>query len=188
VVERPDQIVGGEEADAVAGLPRGAVELLRDVALSPSGRVGVALSSCGSVAERVRLVAAPGGLRDVELEVLGWRTEPGEVALNFRLIDGSTGTIPARWTDLPRREEPEPALGSLGSPPAWRPFREPLERLQALRPRRRRASGENGGARVATARACDQRADGGRGGGLGEVAAGAPAAGEAPTRAAAGRA
>jgi hypothetical protein len=32
--------------------------------------------------ERVRLVAAPGALRDVELAVLGWRTEGGETALS----------------------------------------------------------------------------------------------------------
>jgi hypothetical protein len=51
--------------------------------------------------ERVRLIGAPGALRGVELEVLGWRTEDGEVALTCRLIDGSAGTIPARWTDLP---------------------------------------------------------------------------------------
>src|SRR5215218_314996 len=50
--------------------------------------------------ERVRLVAAPGGLRDVELPVLGWRTEAGELTLRCRLLDGSSGTIPARWTDL----------------------------------------------------------------------------------------
>jgi hypothetical protein len=30
--------------------------------------------------ERVRLVDGPRGLRDVELEVLGWRTEEGETA------------------------------------------------------------------------------------------------------------
>jgi hypothetical protein len=70
--------------------------------------------------ERVRLVAAPGTLRDVELAVLGWRTEDGEVALCCRLIDGSAGTIPARWTDLPRRAAEEPPLGVLGSATAWR--------------------------------------------------------------------
>jgi len=61
--------------------------------------------------ERVRLVAAPGDLRDVELGVLGWRTEDGETALVCRLIDGSAGTIPARWTDLPRRGVIERPLG-----------------------------------------------------------------------------
>jgi hypothetical protein len=50
----------------------------------------------------VRLIAAPGGLRDVELEVFGWRTEHGETMVRCRLVDGSMGTIPARWTDLPR--------------------------------------------------------------------------------------
>jgi hypothetical protein len=67
----------------------------------------------------VRLVAAPGDLRGVELEVLGWRTEEGETALECRLVDGSAGTIPARWTDLPRRIVGEPARGGLGSLAAW---------------------------------------------------------------------
>jgi hypothetical protein len=70
--------------------------------------------------EWVRLVAAPGALRDVELVVLGWRTEDGETALICRLVDGSTGTIPARWTDLPWRVEPERAVGGVGSPAGWR--------------------------------------------------------------------
>ena len=70
--------------------------------------------------ERVRLVGAPGELRDVELVVLGWRTEEGETALICRLLDGSSGTVPARWTDLPRRVAPSPALGVLGSPAGWR--------------------------------------------------------------------
>ena len=70
--------------------------------------------------ERVRLVAAPGGLRGVELEVLGWRTEEGEIELCCRLIDGSAGTIPARWTDLPRRAPEQAPFGVLGSPAAWR--------------------------------------------------------------------
>jgi hypothetical protein len=70
--------------------------------------------------ERVRLVAAPGELRDVELAVLGWRTEDGETALICRLVDGSTGTIPARWTDLPWRVAPEVAVGGVGSPAGWR--------------------------------------------------------------------
>jgi hypothetical protein len=49
----------------------------------------------------VRLIAALGALWDVELEVLGWRTEDGETMLRCRLVDGSVGRIPARWTDLP---------------------------------------------------------------------------------------
>ena len=61
--------------------------------------------------ERVRLVAAPGELRDVELDVLGWRTEEGETALICRLVDGSSGTVPARWTDVAgiRDLHPSPA-------------------------------------------------------------------------------
>src|SRR5439155_501382 len=83
--------------------------------------------------ERVRLVAAPGRLRDVELEVLGWRTEAGEVALTCRLSDGSAGTIPARWTDLPRTAAVERTLGVIATPAAWRAMD---ERLAALRERR----------------------------------------------------
>jgi hypothetical protein len=90
----------------------------------------------------VRLVAAPGALRGVELEVLGWRTEEDETALRCRLIDGSVGTIPARWTDLPPRVAPEPAVGGLGSPAAWRLLGEGVEGLRRGRPRGRAASAE----------------------------------------------
>jgi len=79
--------------------------------------------------ERVRLVAAPGDLRDVELEVLGWRTEDGETALICRLVDGSPGTIPARWTDLPLRAPVEPRLGTVATPEAWRLWGERLAGL-----------------------------------------------------------
>ena len=67
-------------------------------------------------------MAAPGGLRGRELEVLGWTTEDGlgEIALLCRLVDGSAGEIPARWTDLPVRVDPQRAVGGLGSPAAWR--------------------------------------------------------------------
>ncbi len=82
--------------------------------------------------ERVRLVAAPGGLRDVELEVLGWRTEDGETALICRLTDGSSGTIPARWTDLRRRRAVDAPLGVVATPEAWRLLG---ERLAGLRGR-----------------------------------------------------
>jgi len=72
--------------------------------------------------ERVRLVAAPGGLHGRELEVLGWTSDDdsGEVALLCRLVDGSAGEIPARWTDLPWRAAPEPVVGGVGSPAGWR--------------------------------------------------------------------
>ena len=67
-------------------------------------------------------MAAPGGLRGCELEVLGWTTDDGsgEVALLCRLVDGSAGEIPARWTDLPMRVEPQRAVGGVGSPAGWR--------------------------------------------------------------------
>jgi hypothetical protein len=67
---------------------------------------------------RVRLVAAPGELRGLELEVRGWTTDEqsGEIALVCRLVDGSVGEIPARWTDLPARVKTPPAVGGFGSP------------------------------------------------------------------------
>ena len=46
--------------------------------------------------ERVRLVGAPGGLRDRVVEVLGWTTDGDETALICRLPDGSAGSLPAR--------------------------------------------------------------------------------------------
>ncbi len=74
-------------------------------------------------------MAAPGDLRDVELGVLGWHTEDGETALICRLVDGSPGTIPARWTDLPLRAPVEPPLGTVASPEAWRLWGERLAGL-----------------------------------------------------------
>jgi len=70
--------------------------------------------------ERVRLVAAPGALRDVVLEVLGWRVDEGETLLTCRLVDGSVGRVPARWTDLPLRVPATRPLGVLASPTGWR--------------------------------------------------------------------
>jgi len=86
------------------------------------------------------LVAAPGELRGVELEVLGWRTWAGELMLRCRLVDGSVGDIPAVWTDLPRRVAPPAALGVLGSPAAWRLLAERVEWVRS-RPARGAASG-----------------------------------------------
>jgi hypothetical protein len=100
---------------------------------------------------RVRLAHAPGALRDLELEVRGWTTEGGETALVCRLVDGSSGTIPARWTDLPWRIAPEPALGVFASPVGTRLLLGRGGRLRGRRPRRGRASGENGGRDVGTA-------------------------------------
>ena len=62
----------------------------------------------------MRLIAAPGALRDVELEVLGWRVDDGETMLTCRLIDGSVGRVPARWTDLPRRGARRADAGGAG--------------------------------------------------------------------------
>ena len=112
----------------------------------------------------MRLVAAPGELRGVELEVLlGWRTERGETMVRCRLVDGSVGTIPARWTDLPRVSAEPVLLGVVASPAAWRLLGERLVLLRSRCPRRRGASGENGGLGVGTARAGVERGAG-RGG------------------------
>ena len=53
-------------------------------------------------------------LRDAELAVLGWRSGDGEAALICRLMDGISGTIPARWTDLPARRAVQLPLGWSG--------------------------------------------------------------------------
>jgi hypothetical protein len=92
--------------------------------------------------ERVRLVAAPGELRGLELEVRGWSTDEqsGEIALSCRLADGSVGEIPARWTDLPLVLEPQPPIGGFGSPVAWRLLLARGDRLaERARARTRRA-------------------------------------------------
>ena len=128
--------------------------------------------------ERVRLVGAPGGLCDLELEVRGWTTDDasGETVVVCRLVDGSVGEIPARWTDLPRRTVGERSLGAVATPGAWRLLGERLGALRAARrPARGAAFGENGGERVWTVGARDGRAECGRGGGVGDVAATGPA-------------
>ena len=86
-------------------------------------------------------MAAPGGLQGRELAVLGWTTDDdsGEVALLCRLVDGSAGEIPARWTDLPVRVEPQRPVGGVGSPAAWRLL---LARGERLAGRRSDAAGE----------------------------------------------
>ena len=86
-------------------------------------------------------MAAPGELRDLELAVLGWSTDDftGETVLLCRLLDGSSGEIPARWTDLPWRIVPVPAVGGFGSPAGCRLLLARGERLR--RGRRGRARG-----------------------------------------------
>jgi hypothetical protein len=51
-----------------------------------------------------------------------------------RLVDGSAGRTPARWTDRPRGSPPTPTLGGLGSLAAWRLLRERAEGLRRRRP------------------------------------------------------
>src|SRR4051812_33343286 len=84
--------------------------------------------------ERVRLIAAPGELRGIELEVLGWRTWAGELVLRCRLRDGSVGQIPAAWTDLPPREAAGRPVVALGSAAGWRVLAGGLEEWWARRP------------------------------------------------------
>jgi len=93
----------------------------------------------------------------VELVVLGWRTEGGETALICRLVDGSAGTIPARWTDLPARGVAAPRLGTVATPAAWRLLGGRLAGLRARCPGRGRACGENGGVDVRAVGADDGR-------------------------------
>ena len=89
----------------------------------------------------MRLIAAPGGLRDVELEVGGWRSDvaSGETVLVCRLRDGSAGEIPARWTDLPWRVERRRTVGGFGSPAGWRLL---LARGERVASQRRDRGGE----------------------------------------------
>ena len=114
----------------------------RDVRLAGAGRVAVALLIvlifAGAGAADRRAGRTPG----VELAVLGWTIDEvsGEMALFCRLVDGSAGEIPARWTDLPVRVEPQRAVGGFGSPAGWRLLLARGERL---------AGGCGGGAREA---------------------------------------
>jgi hypothetical protein len=62
-------------------------------------------------------------LRDVELDVFGWRTENGETMVCSQLVAGSMGTIPAPWTDLPRVSSGAEPLGVMVSPAGWRCLR-----------------------------------------------------------------
>src|SRR5439155_13002816 len=116
------------------------------------------------------------------------RSEVGETVLVCRLLDGSAGTIPARWTDLPLRGTPERSLGVVASPAAWRLLLARAGALSEHRPRRRRACAETGGDDVGTARPRSVRGDGGAGGGVGDAAGGGSAAGDAQARAAGGAA
>ena len=99
--------------------------------------------------ERVRLVAAPGELRGVELEVLGWRTWDGRVDV----------AVPAgRWQ---RRGDPggvdgsaaaggraARSLGVLASPAAWRLFASAAGAGAVASSGARRSLRRNGGDRV----------------------------------------
>jgi hypothetical protein len=108
--------------------------------------------------DRVRLVAAPGALRDVVLEVLGWRVDDGETLLTCRLLDDSVGRVPAAWTDLPLRVAAVASLGVLASPAGWRRFAERATGLTG-RPVSGAACVENGGADGGAAGVVDRRED-----------------------------
>ena len=136
VGEEGDPFGRGAEEDALAG-EAGADPRARSRCEScrcPASRCRT--THCvDSLPERVRLVAAPGGLRGRELEVLGWTSDDdsGEIALLCRLVDGSAGEIPARWTDLPVRVESQRSVGGVGSPAAWRLLLARGERLAGRR-------------------------------------------------------
>ena len=142
-------------------------------------------SCCGSVAGPGAAVAAPGALRDLELEVLGWRVDDGETMLTCRLVDGSVGRVPARWTDLPLRGAPERTLGVFASPGGWRQLAEVAEGVRERRPGRGGACAENGGLDVRAARVVGQREGDRAGGGVGDVSGGGSAAGDGRAGAAA---
>jgi hypothetical protein len=76
--------------------------------------------------------------------VLGWTTDGDEPALICRLPDGSAGTLPARWTDLPWQVEPAGVVGGIGSPAGSRLLLAHARELRRRRPRRGRAFRENG--------------------------------------------
>jgi hypothetical protein len=118
--------------------------------------------------ERVRLVAAPGALRDVVLEVLGWRVDDGETLLTCRLVDGSVGRVPAAWTDLPLRVVASRSLGVLGSPAGWRRLAEVAAGVGG-RPVSGAACVENGGADGGAAGVVDRREDDRCGRGVGAL-------------------
>ena len=103
---------------------------------------------------RVRLVDAPGELRGVELEVLGWRTERGETALRCRLIDGSVGDDPGALDRSAARVGVGAAAGRAGVAGGrggcWASGSSGCVSGVRCGPR---ACGENGGADVGTARA-----------------------------------
>jgi hypothetical protein len=62
------------------------------------------------------------------------------------LPDGSVGEIPARWTDLPVRVEPQRPVGGLGSRAGWRLLLARGERLANQRRQRvRRVAKCSGG-------------------------------------------
>jgi hypothetical protein len=127
--------------------------------------------------ERVRLINAPGELRDREVAVLGWTTEQGETALICRLTDGSAGTLPGALdgSALAGRARAGAGRGGVAGGLAVAAC-ERGEGLSGRRPRRGRASAENGGGDVGAARARDGRGDAGGGGGVVD-AAGRAAAG-----------
>jgi hypothetical protein len=88
----------GVPGDGLAVVDREVTERFNEVRFAGAARVGVELLMfVDPLPERVRMVAAPGDLRDGVLEVHRWRTEreQRELVLLCRLVDGSCGEIPA---------------------------------------------------------------------------------------------
>jgi hypothetical protein len=82
---------------------------------------------------RVRL---GGGSRRCRAWCAGVAHCAGEAAVVCRLVDGTAGTIAARWRDLPPREAVRRRRGVVGTPAAWRLLGERLEGLRAVSPGR----------------------------------------------------
>ena len=135
VGEPSDPLGRGREAHAMAGRQAQTANATARCVLPVPASSSRTTHCVDSLPERVRLVHAPGGLRGRELAVLGWSSDDdcGELVLLCRLVDGSAGEIPARWTDLQVRVEPQRAVGGVASTAAWRLLLARGERLASQR-------------------------------------------------------
>jgi hypothetical protein len=89
----------------------------------------------GDLPERVRITWPHHRLVGAELAVHGWRHVGGEVHLRVRLLDGTMGCLPLRWTDLAPVTTSE---GTVLTVEAVRALRRQLEALAARGRRARR--------------------------------------------------
>ena len=126
---------------------RGSPSAIARWRLAGAGRVGVELlmlwircrRGCGWWPRRA-------GCAGSSSRCSGGGPRTAETALICRLLDGSAGTVPARWTDLPGVGAGAVA-GCVGSPAGVAVVRRASERPWRRRPGRGGACGENGGRR-----------------------------------------